>query len=235
MQNDIKAPRHIAIIMDGNGRWAKAKNIPKIMGHRKGAEVIREISKACAESGVEILTLFAFSTENWKRPEEEVNGLMNLLKDYLTKEKAELNKNGIRFMAMGRIDDLREDIREGINKLANDTKTNKKLILNLAINYGARSEIVDAVKLISKEVSENKINPESINEEIFSKHIYTKDLPDPDLIIRTSGEMRLSNFMLWQAAYSEIYVTKKLWPDFTKEDLAEAIIDYAKRDRRFGG
>lgn len=227
-------PRHIAIIMDGNGRWAAVRRLPKIMGHKKGAETIRSISKACIEAGIEILTLFAFSTENWKRPKEEVDLLMGLLRDYLKTEKNELKKNGIKFMAIGKLEELPDDIRAGIDNLTAETSGNNKLILNLAINYGARSEIVDATVAIAKKIKSGAIEIGSINEETISNHLYTKGLPDPDLIIRTSGEMRLSNFLLWQASYSEIYVTKNLWPDFTKKDLISAINDYSERIRRFG-
>ncbi len=235
MSDNLKIPKHVAIIMDGNGRWAANRHLPKIMGHSKGAEVIRAVSNACIDKGVKYLTLYAFSSENWKRPKEEVDGLMNLLRDYLKKEEKELVKNGIKFMAIGRLSDLSNDIQNGIKNLSEKTSGGDKLVLNLAINYGSRNEIVDAAKNISKDVVAGKVDPDFIDEKYFSSKLYTKDIPDPDIIIRTSGEMRLSNFLLWQSSYSEIYVTAKLWPDFTKEDLSLAIEEYLNRSRRFGG
>ena len=227
-------PRHVAIIMDGNGRWAKRKGFPKIAGHRAGAKSVEEIIKAAREAGIEILTLYTFSTENWKRPKKEVDSLMKLLEAYLDKETEKIAKKGIRVRAIGRIEGLPEGVRDKIKKIENRTKDNKGLLLNLALNYGGRPEITDAAKKIAEEVKAGKLSPEDISEEVFEKYLYTKDIPDPDLLIRTSGEMRLSNFLLWQLSYSEIYVTDTLWPDFRKKDLEKAIIEYQKRERRYG-
>ena len=227
-------PRHVAIIMDGNGRWAKRKGFPKIAGHRAGAKSVEETIKAAREAGIEILTLYTFSTENWKRPKKEVDSLMKLLETYLDKESERLAKKDIRIKAIGRIEGLPEGVRDKIKKIENRTKDNKGLLLNLALNYGGRPEITDAAKKIAEEVKAGKLSPEDISEEVFEKYLYTKDIPDPDLLIRTSGEMRLSNFLLWQLSYSEIYVTDTLWPDFRKKDLEKAIIEYQKRERRYG-
>ena len=227
-------PRHVAIIMDGNGRWAKRKGLPKIAGHRAGAKSVEETIKAAREAGIEILTLYTFSTENWKRPKKEVDSLMKLLETYLDKESERLAKKDIRIKAIGRIEGLPEGVRDKIKKIEEKTKDNKGLLLNLALNYGSRPEITDAAKKIAEEVKIGNLSPEDISEEVFEKYLYTKDIPDPDLLIRTSGEMRLSNFLLWQLSYAEIYVTDTLWPDFRKKDLEEAITEYQKRERRYG-
>lgn len=229
-----KLPQHIAIIMDGNGRWAKSKGLPRIMGHRAGAKVVRDVVQACGELGIEVLTLYAFSTENWSRPKTEIKALMKLLKDYLRKETDELNKNNVKLQAIGRIHELPGFAIEELEKAMEKTSSNTGLILNLALNYSGRAEIIDAVKSI---VMDNKkfSSLNEINEETFNSHLYTDKLPYPDLLIRTSGEMRVSNFLLWQIAYAEIWVTDVLWPSFTRQHLFDAIIDFQKRERRFGG
>ena len=235
MDNPNNIPKHIAIIMDGNGRWARSRHLPKIAGHQAGAKSVREAIEAAKELGVKVLTLYTFSTENWKRPKGEVSALFGLLEDYLDKEEAKLNENNIRFFVTGDIAGLPEAVRNKIEKVLASTSGNTGLTLNLALNYGSRPEILRAVKDIAKEAASGKIDPDSIDEKLFSEHLYTKGLPDPDLVIRTSGEYRVSNFMLWQIAYSELYITKKLWPDFRKGDFKKAVAEYRKRERRFGG
>jgi undecaprenyl diphosphate synthase len=225
---------HIAIIMDGNGRWAKAHHLPKFAGHKKGADAVRGVVETCADMDVKFLTLYAFSSENWNRPIEEVNDLMGLLKIYLTKEIKELHEKNIRISFIGSRDRLSKNIINLINEAEKKTQNNKKLHLILALNYGGQEEIVNAVRKIAEQVKEGSLNPESISSEIFADHLYTKTIPEPDLIIRTSGEKRLSNFMLWQAAYSEFVFQDILWPDFTKDTLMEAVEEYYKRDRRYG-
>ncbi len=222
-------PKHIAIIMDGNGRWAKKRNLPRVFGHRAGIKAVRQTVEACRELGISCLSLYAFSTENWQRPKTEIRTLMKLLYKYLKKEKEKLKKNDIRLVISGDIKVLPKKIQKAIKDVIEYTKDCKKMILNLCLNYGARQEIVNAInKIISKKYS-------FIDESIISKHLYTYDLPDPDLLIRTSGELRISNFMLWQIAYTELYFTDVLWPDFTKEELYKAINSYKNRERRFGG
>lgn len=225
-----KLPSHIAIIMDGNGRWAKKRGLPRIVGHRVGAKSVKEIVRACGELGIKVLTLYAFSIENWKRPKTEVDALMNLLIRYLKKEVSELMKNNVKLIITGRINELPERVIEEIKDAQNKTFSNTGLILNLAINYSGRAEIVDAVK----KIVDARIPEESLNEELFSKYLYRPDLPEPDLLIRTSSEMRISNFLLWQIAYTEIWITDVLWPDFREKHLFDAIISYQKRERRFG-
>jgi undecaprenyl diphosphate synthase len=225
---------HIAIIMDGNGRWAKAHHLPKFAGHKKGADAVRGVVETCADMDVKFLTLYAFSSENWNRPIEEVNDLMGLLKIYLTKEIKELHEKNIRISFIGSRDRLSKNIINLINEAEKKTQNNKKLHLILALNYGGQEEILNAVRKIAEQVKEGSLNPESISSEIFADHLYTKTIPEPDLIIRTSGEKRLSNFMLWQAAYSEFVFQDILWPDFTKDTLMEAVEEYYKRDRRYG-
>ncbi len=224
-----RIPRHVAVIMDGNGRWAKSRGLPRLAGHRAGVESVREAVRVCGELGVQALTLYSFSTENWLRPKEEVGELMKLLSWALSKETLELDKNNVRLRAVGRLEALPEAVRrqlqESIAKLAKNTG----LILNLALNYGGRQEIVDAV---NKAISEGV---ETFSERDIDTHLYTAGLPDPDLLIRTSGEMRVSNFLLWQIAYTELYVTPTFWPDFRRPQLVEAIADFQKRSRRFGG
>ncbi|MDR3587563.1 MAG: isoprenyl transferase [Desulfosporosinus sp.] len=230
-----RLPRHIAIIMDGNGRWAQKRALPRSMGHRAGVEALRKIVKACSNLGIEVLTVYAFSTENWKRPKDEVGVLMTLLTEYLRKELQELHQNNVLIRTMGRITDLPREALHELEHSMESTRNNTGLILNLALNYGGRSEIIDAVRKLSKDVLSGKQRIEEIDEERFSKALFTNGLPDPDLLIRTSGEMRLSNFLLWQLAYTEIVVVEELWPDFGQKALLEAIKAYQKRDRRFGG
>jgi len=227
-------PKHIAIIMDGNGRWAKQRNLPRALGHKAGVEAIRKIVKECDRLGVKYLTLYAFSTENWNRPIKEIDSLMKLLVEYLKKEFEELNANDVVINSIGNISKLPLICREELNHAYENTKNNKGLILNLALNYGGRSEIVEAVKEISSDLINKKISKDQINEDLLSKYMYTKKMPDPDLIIRPSGELRLSNFLLWQSAYSELWFSDINWPDFHEKQLQNAISDYQKRDRRFG-
>ena len=233
--NCSKAPTHVAIIMDGNGRWAKARHLPKVMGHIEGAKTVEIIMNAAKSLGIKILTLYAFSTENWKRSKKEIDALMKLLKDYLSRFSQKLKKEGVRLNVIGDILALPLDVQEKLRKALDLTKGNSSFILNLALNYGSRKEILEAAKTISREYKSGSLDIEKLEEDDFSRYLYTKDLPDPDLLIRTSGEMRLSNFLLWQLSYSEIYITKKLWPDFKKKDLVEAIEAYQARDRRYGG
>ncbi|OGR82928.1 MAG: di-trans,poly-cis-decaprenylcistransferase [Elusimicrobia bacterium RIFCSPLOWO2_01_FULL_54_10] len=222
-------PRHIAIIMDGNGRWAKSRGLPRIFGHRAGTQSVREAVKVCGELGIEALTLYAFSTENWARPKAEVSALMGLLSKMLSTEVSELNKSGVRLMAVGRLHELPAKVRGELEKAIDKLKSNTGLILNLALNYGGRQEIADAVNKIIH------LGIKKVDEKILSKYLYTADLPDPDLMIRTSGEMRISNFLLYQLAYAELYVTPTLWPDFRREHLYQAIASFQARERRFGG
>jgi undecaprenyl diphosphate synthase len=225
-------PAHIAIIMDGNGRWAKRRHLPRVAGHRAGVDAVRTTVETCAQLGLKALTLYAFSVENWKRPRFEVDTLWGLLKVYLLAELPLLMRHGIRFTAMGRLDALPSAVRVELDEVTRKTSDNRGLQLNLAINYGGRSEIVDAVKALVEKARRSDI---VIDEAAVSSHLYTAGMPDPDLLIRTSGEMRVSNFLLWQIAYAELYVTQTLWPDFTRSELLEAILEYQKRDRRFGG
>ena len=229
-----KLPVHIAIIMDGNGRWAKQKGEMRIFGHKNGVKAVRDCTEACAELGVKFLTLYAFSTENWNRPKFEINALMELLVSTINKETKTLNDNDIRLTAIGDLKSLPSSCyRELMNAIEN-TKNNKRMTLVLALSYGSRNEIVDAVKIIAEAVKEGNIEPEEITEQNITDTIYTAGIPDPELLIRTSGEHRISNFLLWQLAYTELYFTETLWPDFGKEELYEAIIDYQNRERRFG-
>ncbi len=226
--------KHIAIIMDGNGRWAKSRRLPKFAGHKKGADAVRAIVEKCADLDVDFLTLYAFSSENWNRPVEEVNDLMGLLKIYLTKEIEELHKQNIRINFIGSRERLSKNIIALIDEAEDRTRDNTKLRLTLALNYGGQEEIVNAARNIAKKVKDGNLAVEEINGKIFSENLYTNDMPEPDLIIRTSGEKRLSNFMLWQAAYAEFVFQDVLWPDFTKESLCNAIDEYYRRDRRYG-
>jgi undecaprenyl diphosphate synthase len=236
-QIDLKRlPKHIAVIMDGNGRWARKRHLPRIAGHRAGIGAVRQVVEACARLGISCLTLYAFSVENWKRPRTEVKLLMGLLREYLKKEIAELNRNNIRFSAIGRVASLPNAVQRDLRETIEKTRNNTGLRLTLALNYGGRAELIDAVRNLTLQVKENHaFDPEAITEQSFSRHLYTRDLPDPDLLIRTSGEMRLSNFLLWQVAYSEIWVTDILWPDFTERELFQAVIDFQRRERRYGG
>lgn len=228
-------PYHVAIIMDGNGRWAEKKGLPKIAGHRAGIKSVEEAIEGAKELGVKILTLYTFSTENWKRPKYEINALFKLLENYIDKKLDLFDKNDIRLSVIGRTEGLPQVVQEKLIKAIDRTKDNKALILNMALNYGSRQEIVDAVRKILKDYEKGLVSIESIDENTFGDYLYTKCMPDPDLLIRTSGEMRVSNFLLWQISYAEIYVTKKLWPDFRKSDFKRAIREYSVRDRRYGG
>lgn len=230
-----KIPRHIAIIMDGNGRWAKLRGMPRAMGHRAGVEALREIVKTCNALEVEYLTVYAFSTENWKRPQSEIGILMSLLKEYVRKELGELHANNVRIKVLGNIRQLPEDVQDAVLAACHKTKDNTGLKFNLALNYGGRSELIHAVRSIVEDVQNGRLKAEEINEDIFEDYLYTEGCPDPDLVIRTSGEMRLSNFLLWQAAYSEIVVVNECWPDFNEKSLIEAVRIFQNRERRFGG
>jgi undecaprenyl diphosphate synthase len=239
-----RLPSHIAIIMDGNGRWAQSRGLPRVEGHRAGIASVRETVETSARLGIRVLTLYAFSVENWKRPKEEIGTLMRLLKQYLRLELATLMKNNIRFQVIGRIGDLPPDVVKELEVGMARTRENSSLLFNIALNYGGRAEIVDACRGLLQEILErsrganggpNLLLEAEIDEQSLARHLYTAGLPDPDLLIRTSGELRVSNFLLWQIAYSEIWVTETLWPDFRKRDLFEAIIAYQKRDRRYGG
>jgi undecaprenyl diphosphate synthase len=229
-----KLPKHIAIIMDGNGRWAKKKLLNRISGHTKGVDAVREVVTTCRELGIKILTLYAFSIENWRRPKEEVKALMGLLNEYLLKEQGEMIKNNIRLSAIGRLEDLPPAVLATLQETMKMTKHCDGMTLNLALSYGGRAEILHAAKEIISDVRRGKIRPEEITEQRFSRYLWTWGLPDPDLLIRTSGEFRISNFLLWQIAYTELYVTETLWPDFNREELLKAIADYQSRERRFG-
>ena len=232
-END-NTPKHIAIIMDGNGRWAKSRNLPRWKGHEAGAESVREVIDACIEANVQYLTLYAFSTENWNRPKPEVTALMKLLEKFLTSHTSDLQKNNVKLQAIGRLNDLTEGPMNALSKTISETRNNTKLNLILALSYGAREEIVDAVNNIIRLTKEGNLDDSKLTTSSFEKHLYTKNIPDPDLLIRTSGEMRISNFLLWQISYSEIFISNKLWPDFNKDDLFKAIDSFAKRDRRYG-
>lgn len=233
--NKEKLPKHIAIIMDGNGRWADKRNLPRVAGHRAGIDSVYDTVELCGELGIYALTLYAFSSENWKRPVLEINALMKLLLDQLRERTPELNDKNVKLRIIGDIDRLPRRVAYEINRSIDITKNNTGLILNLALSYGGRQEILKAVKSIISDIEKNKLKIENLNEETFSLYLDTANIPDPDIIIRTSGEMRLSNFLLWQSAYSEIYVTEVLWPDFRKKDLLLAILAYQQRKRRFGG
>lgn len=227
-------PKHIAIIMDGNGRWAKKRGLPRVAGHKRGVDTVKEIVEACAEIGVKFLTLYTFSTENWKRPKDEVSTLMRLLLNSLRNRVNELNDNDIRLTTIGNIDALPVAVRKQLEFDIERTKNNKKMVLNLALSYSGRWELLEAIKQISNSAVQGKIKSKDIDEKIVSSFLTTKDIPDPDLVIRTSGEFRVSNFLLWQIAYSEFIITETLWPDFSKFDLYDAIKIFQKRERRFG-
>jgi undecaprenyl diphosphate synthase len=235
MIDSANIPKHIAIIMDGNGRWAREKGLPRTEGHRRGARAVQEVLRAAVDLEVKAVTLFAFSSENWDRPRNEIRLLMRYLENFLGKQLRELEKNDVRLLVIGRGDPLPKVLQRKI-KLAEDrTRDNAGLKLVLALNYGARQEIVDAAKKICRQAIKKEIAPEDINENTFADYLYTAGIPEPDLLIRTSGEMRLSNFLLWQLSYAELYFPKKYWPDFSREDLLEAIRVYQGRERRFGG
>ena len=230
-----RLPRHVAVIMDGNGRWANARALPRVEGHKAGAESVREIIENCARLGVGMLTLYAFSVENWKRPKDEVDQLMELLKQYIRKNITTLMENDIRFRAIGRIGGLARSVQLMIRQAEKKTAKNGGLQLNLALNYGGRTEIVDAARRLAAEVKAGALDPESIDADAVAERLYTAGFPDPDLLVRTSGESRVSNFLLWQIAYAEFHITPVLWPDFRRLHLFEAVLDYQRRERRFGG
>lgn len=234
LEDNKTLPRHIAIIMDGNGRWAKQQNKPRLYGHKVGVESVQAIVESATDFGVQVLTLYAFSTENWKRPSDEVGGLMGLLKNYLQKELSRMLTNKIRLTCIGDIAKLPRDVRDVLEKTIHDTAKNDKLILNLALSYGGRSELVRAIRNIADEVNSGSIQSDDIDEKLIDNHLYTAGLPEPDLLIRTGGEARLSNFLLWQASYSEIYFTDVMWPEFRKQAFSDAITEYQRRERRFG-
>ena len=230
-----KMPRHIGIIMDGNRRWAKARNLPIKLGHKEGAETLKKVVRHGNKIGLEYITVYAFSTENWKRGEEEVNALMFLLENYLKDFAKEADTENIVIRVIGDISKFTENLQERIKETIDRTKNNTGIVLNIALNYGGRDELVNAIKNISNEVKNGKLDPNEITEKTVSEHLYTKDVPDPDLIIRTSGELRLSGFLTWQSVYSELLFIDKLWPDFTEEDLENSIDVFSKRKRNFGG
>ena len=230
----LKLPQHVAIIMDGNGRWAKSKGLPRVYGHKKGAEVAKKIIYKTRELGIPYLTLFAFSKENWLRPKEEIEALLELLKIYLDAEFKEMKKNGIKFKVIGNKEDFPDDLQEKLNFVERATEKNDKMVLCMALSYGGRVEIIEAIKKLVEQIKEGKINPEEINERLFRKFLYTADIPDPDLLIRTSGELRISNFLLFQLAYTEFYFTPIYWPDFNEEEYLKALYSYQQRERRFG-
>ncbi|HOT88011.1 MAG TPA: isoprenyl transferase [Bacteroidales bacterium] len=229
-----KLPEHIAIIMDGNGRWAKQKGQNRIFGHQNAITAVRETTEAAAELGVKYLTLYAFSTENWSRPKFEVDALMRLLVKTINQETKTLNKNNIRLFAIGNLESLPKDCYKELHEAIKKTENNTRMTLVLALSYSARWEILNAVNIISEKIKNGEMEPQMINQELFGSYLTTKNIPDPELLIRTSGEYRISNFLLWQIAYSELYFTQKLWPDFRKEDLYDALIDFQGRERRFG-
>ncbi len=228
-------PRHIAIIMDGNGRWAKERGLPRTEGHRAGAETVRRVTEVCGELGVEFLTLYAFSSENWRRPKREVEALMKLLEQFLRTKTPEMVEQNIRLQAIGRLNDLPASCQQQLHRSVEQTANNTGLTLILALSYGGREEIVDGIKSLLESVERGHLDKAMIDTEVFSKHLYTRYYPDPDLLIRTSGELRLSNFLLWQLSYTEFYITDTLWPDFDKKDMQAAVDAYGKRQRRFGG
>jgi undecaprenyl diphosphate synthase len=226
----VNVPNHVAIIMDGNGRWANKRGLPRIAGHRAGTENLRQIITSAVEFGVKYLTIYAFSTENWNRPEDEVNGLLAIIADVIDRELSELHKQGVRLLHIGRIDRLPTNLRIKVEKAVELTRDNSRLYLQLAFNYGGRDEIVCAIS----RMIEDGVKSEEVTPELVSKYLFTAGIPDPDLVIRTSGEMRISNFLIWQAAYSELYVTPTLWPDFNRGEFQKAITEYSQRERRFG-
>ena len=229
-----KLPKHIAIIMDGNGRWAQKKGLPRAMGHKAGMEAIKKTVKSCSDLGIRILTVYAFSTENWRRPQDEVNYLMSLLVEYMRKEVNALHNNKVKIKVLGDIDILPDQTKKEINDAIRLTDKNQGLQFNIALNYGGRTEILNACKKLVQGISDGSVDKSSINEAVFANYLYTGNDPDPDLIIRTSGEQRISNFLLWQGAYSELMFVDQLWPDFDEKALRSAIIEYQSRDRRFG-
>jgi undecaprenyl diphosphate synthase len=234
LKSSPNLPRHVAIIMDGNGRWARKRQLPRLAGHRAGREPVRMCVRTCAKLGVKYLTLYTFSLENWKRPQGEVEGLMMFLEDVLRTEYLELNENGVRLNVIGRTDMLPDSTRAALEETIAKLSGNSRLTLTLAISYGGRAEIVDAARKVARGVAEGTLTPDDVTEDRFHQFLYSPDTPDPDLLIRTSGELRVSNFLLWQIAYSEIHVIDVLWPDFKEEHLLDGIREYTKRDRRYG-
>lgn len=232
--NPEKLPQHVAIIMDGNGRWAKKQGLKRVMGHEKGATAVREVVEGCSEIGVKNLTLYAFSTENWNRPKVEVDTLMKLLVSSLRKEIKTIIENDIRLNAIGRLENLPKKVHRELKEVIEKTSDNKRMTLTIALSYGSREELTHAMKEISEKVAKKEISAKAIDESVINEHLYTRNLPDVDFMIRTSGEQRISNFLLWQIAYAELYFSEVLWPDFRKEDLFEAIYNYQNRERRFG-
>ena len=228
------SPRHVAIIMDGNGRWAQSRGVPRAKGHEAGADSVRAVVRECRKRGVEALTLYSFSTENWKRPPDEVSALMSLLKTYVLQERLELMDQGIKVRVIGQMSRLPLFVRKPLGVLCKDSSKNSGMVLNLALSYGSRAEIVSVVRQVARDAVDGKLDPDAITEQAVTDRLYTAGLPDPDLLIRTSGELRLSNFLLWQLAYTEIYVTDTYWPDFREPQLEEAFKDFAGRRRRFG-
>ena len=235
MMNKGNLPRHIAIIMDGNGRWAKKRGLPRALGHREGVERVREIVKSAGDLGIKVVTFFAFYTENWNRPKKEVDTIMQYLDNFLEHQVGELDENNVRFMVIGRDEPIPGYLQKKIKAAEEKTRDNTGVTMILALNYGARQEIVDAVKSFTADVLRGETSIEELDTDAFSRYFYTAGLPDQDLLIRTSGEMRISNFLLWQLSYAELYFSKKYWPDFKRKDLEEAIREYQKRERRFGG
>ena len=229
-----RLPRHVAVIMDGNGRWAEQRDMERVEGHRAGITSVREVVETAARAGIEVLTLYAFSVENWKRPQAEIDTLMELLKEYLARELPTLLERSIRFEAIGRLDELPEDVQRDVRAAAAATRANTGTRFVIALNYGGRSELVDAFRALARKVQAGELAPEDVDETELGRQLYTSGLPDPDLLIRTSGELRISNFLLYQIAYSEIWVTDKLWPDFRRADLLQAIVDFQHRERRYG-
>jgi len=230
-----RLPQHIAIIMDGNGRWAIQRGLPRLVGHRQGYRTVRRVVKDCADLGVKMVTLYTFSTENWRRPPDETSGLMALIEEAARQELRQMYINGIQVHVIGRMHELPASLQEELRRGMEITARNNRLVLNLAINYGGRAEIVDAMRTIAQRVKQGELQPEEIDESTIRAHLYAPDMPDPDLLIRTAGEMRVSNFLVWQTAYSELWVTPTLWPDFRTEHLIEAILSYQQRVRKFGG
>jgi undecaprenyl diphosphate synthase len=230
-----RIPRHVAIIMDGNGRWAERHGLSRVEGHRAGREALRRVVRGAAECGIETLTLYAFSTENWRRPADEVHALMTLLLESLDAEARELHANGVRFRASGLVEEMPPEVQDAIRRVTALTERNTKITLNLALNYGGRRELTEAVRSIARAAAAGRLAPDAIDEDTIARHLFAPDLPDPDLLIRTGGEQRLSNFLLWQAAYTELYFTDVPWPEFTAEHLLEAVAAYQARERRFGG
>ncbi len=233
--NKSKLPEHIGIIMDGNGRWARNRDLPRVKGHEEGASTVREITECCAENDIQELTLFAFSRDNWKRPDQEIDFLMNLLKVYLDREYSTIMDNDIIFRTIGRTEELPGDVQDRIQNLINESRENSGMILRLALNYGGKQELLDATRQIAKKVQNGELTPEEIDESTVQNNLYDPDMRDPDLFIRTGGEKRISNFLLWQLTYTEIFFTSTYWPDFDRDDLMTAISSFQERERRFGG